>query len=86
MNRWTPAILTLAGLATAGLALTLFGPLYACADAVATLCYAGSGKSIVGNASIPPGVTVDPQEVRRYRVEHPGVTISEAVAAVAGRQ
>ncbi|MFZ6990628.1 hypothetical protein ACO0E1_01935 [Curtobacterium sp. RRHDQ66] len=83
MKRWTPAIRTFAGLAAAGLALALFGPLYACAVAVATLWSAGSSKRIVGNAFIPPGMTVDPQEVRRYRVEHPGVTISEAVA---GRQ
>lgn len=85
MSRWAPAILTFVGLAATGLALALFGPLYACAVAVTTLWYSVSGTSIIGNAAIAPGSDLDPSEVRRYRVEHPGATISEAAAAVAGR-
>lgn len=84
VNRWAPAILTFAGLAAIGLALALFGSLYACAVALATLCYATSGKSVIGDTSVPPGSNVDPSEVRRYRLEHPGATISEAAAAIAG--
>jgi hypothetical protein len=85
VSRWAPAILTFVGLAATGLALALFGPLHACAVAVATLWYSTSGDSIIGNAAIPAGSDLDPLEVRRYRVEHPGTTISEAAAAVACR-
>jgi hypothetical protein len=85
VSRWAPAILTFVGLAATGLALALFGPLNACAVAVATLWYATWGTSIIGNTVIPPRSDIDPSEVRRYRVEHPGTTISEAAAAVAGR-
>jgi len=86
VSRWAPVILTFAGFAATGLALALFGSLYACAVAVATLCYATSGKSIIGDTLIPPGSNVEPSEVRRYRLEHPGTTISEAAAAIAGRR
>lgn len=86
MSRWAPAILTCAGFVAAGLALALFGSLCACAVAVATLWYATSGKSIIGETVVPPGSNVDPSEVRRYRLEHPGTTISEAAAALAGRR
>jgi hypothetical protein len=85
VSRWAPAILTFSGLAATGLALALFGPLPACAVAVATLWYSASGRSIVGNTVIPPGSDLDPIEVRRYRLERPGTTISEAAAAVARR-
>jgi hypothetical protein len=85
VSRWAPAILTFVGVAATGLALALFGPLCACAVAVATLWYSTSGDSIIGNTVIPPGSDLEPSEVRRYRLEHPGTTISEAAAAVARR-
>jgi hypothetical protein len=86
VSRWAPAILTFVGLAATGLALALFGPLHACAVAVATLWCSTSGDSVIGNTAIPTGTDLDLSEVRRYRVEHPGTTISEAAAAVAGRR
>jgi hypothetical protein len=86
VSRWSPAILTFVGLAATGLALALFGPLHACAVAVVTLWCSTSGRSSIGNRVIPAGSDLDPSEVRRYRVDHPGTTISEAAAAVAGRR
>lgn len=86
MSGRTSALITLAGLAAAVLALALFGPIQAGIVAIATLCHAAFGRTIVGTTPIRPGTGEDPHEVRRYRVEHPGTTISEAVAAVARRQ
>lgn len=85
MNRRTSALITFAGLAAAVLAFALFGPIEAGIVAIATLCHAAFGTSIVGTSLIPPGTDVDPRDVRRFRREHPEATIREAAAAVARR-
>lgn len=85
MNRRTSAVFTLTGSIAAIIAGALFGPIFAGIVALATVCFAAFGKPILGSTHIPEGTAVDPQEVRRYRLEHPDATISEATAAVARR-
>lgn len=81
------AIVTLVGVAATPIACALFGVLPAGTVALATLWFAASGPSIVG-ATKPArdAGELDPREVRRYREDHPGTTISEAAAAVARRR
>jgi hypothetical protein len=85
MSRWTPALVILGGLvSTIGAGLSL-GLLYACLGALATLAYAASLPSVIGTSHIPDGAAPDPRAVREWREEHPGATISQAVAALAQR-
>lgn len=86
MNRRTSALMTLGGLAAAILAFALFGPVYAGIVALATLCFAAFGTSVIGNTTILVTKPVDPEVVRRYREEHPGATISEAASVVARKK
>lgn len=83
MNRRTSALITLGGLAAAILAYALFGPIYAGILALATLCFAAFGRSIIGSTTILATKPIDAEAVRRYREEHPGATISEAASVVA---
>lgn len=81
----TPALVVLGGtVATIGAWLALGLP-YACLGALATITYAASTPSVIGSTRVPEGAAPDPREVRRWREEHPGATISEAIAAVSGR-
>ncbi|MEK6310441.1 MAG: hypothetical protein V4737_04050 [Curtobacterium sp.] len=41
--------------------------------------------SVIGSTRIPEGASPDALEVRKWREEHPGATISEAIAAVSER-
>jgi len=50
-----------------------------------TLSFAAFMKPVIGNSAVPAAATITAQEVRRYREQHPGSTISEAAAAVARR-
>lgn len=83
MRRRTSALITLGGLATAIVAYALFGPIYAGILALATLCFAAFGTSIIGSTTIVTTRPIDPEAVRRYREEHPGATISEAASVIA---
>ncbi|WP_139199833.1 hypothetical protein [Curtobacterium sp. MCBA15_008] len=85
MKPYRPAIVTICGLAAAIIAFGLFGPVFAGIIALATLCSAAFGTRIIGNASTGGVGDVDPAEVRRYREEHPGATITEGIASVARR-
>jgi hypothetical protein len=77
-------VVTLGGAAASGVAFALFGVTPAGMVALATLCFAAFGPSIVGTSSVPPG-EIDPRAVRRYREQNPGTTITEAASTVAGR-
>jgi hypothetical protein len=74
--------LLILGLAAAGLLLLLDEPLPAAAAALAGLWLADR-TPVIGDTSIPPEVAagVDVRAVRRYREQHPGATITEAVSA-----
>jgi hypothetical protein len=84
VNRWVAAFVPIAGLAAAGLAYALFGMLYAGIVLLATISWAAFGKSFVGSTPVPAGSEIDPAAVRRYREEHPGTTITDAINAVVG--
>lgn len=80
------ALVTFGGVTASLTAFALFGAAEAGMVALATLWLAASGPSVVGMATIAGDLgCVDPHEVRRYREDHPGTTISEAVAVVARR-
>ena len=85
MKPYRPAIVTICGLTAAIVAFGLFGPVYAGIIALATLCSVAFDTRIIGNASIGAVGDVDPTEVRRYREEHPGATITEGIVSVARR-
>lgn len=87
MTPWIRAIVTLVGVAAAPITFTLFGVLPAGMVTLATLWFAASGPSIIGTTNLADDAGgLDPREVRRYREDHPGTTISEAAAAVARRR
>ena len=83
MKRWTPAVATLTGLAAACAAYALFGPLLAGMVFFATLSFAAFRKTVFGSTLISGRSKIDPAAVRRYREEHPGTTIADAINAVA---
>lgn len=84
-DRWQPALVILGGLvATIGAWLAL-GLLSACLGALATIAYVTFAPSVIGTARVPGGAAPDPHDVRKWREEHPGATISEAIAAVSER-
>ncbi|MCP1503008.1 hypothetical protein J2Y89_001752 [Curtobacterium herbarum] len=78
--------LIILGLAAAGLLLVLGEPLPAAAAALAGLWLADR-TPVIGDTPIPPEAAagVDVRAVRQYREQHPGVTITEAVAATTRR-
>lgn len=78
------AAATLGGLALALLAFLLEGPLTAPMVILATLYLAPGRTLIVGDTPILGPVDVDVKTVRRYREEHPGATISDAIANTRG--
>lgn len=85
MTSRTRALVTFGGVATSFVAAALFGIGPAGMVALATLWFAASGPSIVGAspaASSAALAEVEPRAVRRYREEHPGATIREAMSAV----
>jgi len=80
------ALVSLGGVVAAFAAFALFGALPAGMLSLATLWFAASGPGAVGTSAPASDATaIDPRAVRRYREDHPGATISEAVAAVARR-
>jgi hypothetical protein len=81
MMRWLPAAASLGGLGLAVLAFFLLGPLFAGMIILAALYLAPGRARIVGDAPILGPVDVDVKTVHRYREEHPGATISDAIAA-----
>jgi hypothetical protein len=86
VNRWKKAICMLGGLAASALAFGLFGPTIAGLVLLATLWCGAFGTPVIGDTPVLGRATsVDPGDVRRYREEHPGATISDAVAAVTHR-
>ncbi len=74
------AAASLGGLGLAILAFFLLGPLTAGMILLATLYLAPGRTRIVGDTPILGPVDVDVRTVRRYREEHPGATISDAIA------
>ncbi|WP_420368741.1 hypothetical protein [Curtobacterium sp. L1-20] len=78
------ALVTIGGAAAAIGACALFGNSAGGMVAIAAVCFAASGPSIIGTTPVGPGA-VRARDVRRYRETHPGTTISEAAAAVARR-
>lgn len=83
--RWRPALVIVSGIVTTvGAGLTL-GVQYLCLGALATITYAAFAPSVIGSTRVPEGAAPDPREVKKWREEHPGATISEAIAATSGR-
>lgn len=83
MRRWMPAVVTLGGVTAALIAYTSSAPTIAVVLLLATLLVSALSRPVIGNTPVTePTSPVDPAAVRRYRQEHPGSTISEAVAAV----
>ena len=83
VRRWSPAVLTLAGLTAAMIAYAWAGPTIAGILLFATVCVGAFSRPVIGSTPVSePTSPVDPTAVRRYREEHPGSTISEAVAAI----
>jgi hypothetical protein len=83
VRRWSPAVLTLAGLTAAMIAYASAGPTIAGILLLATVCVGAFSRPVIGSTPVSePTSPVDPAAVRRYREEHPGSTISEAVAAI----
>ncbi|WP_439689203.1 hypothetical protein ACRQ4C_14805 [Curtobacterium sp. SP.BCp] len=81
----TSALVVFGGTAATIGAWLALGLPYACLGALATLAYAASMPSVIGSMRVPEGAAPDPRDVRRWREEHPGATISEAIAAVSER-
>lgn len=80
------ALITLGGLTATLTASALFGLVPAGLVALATLWTVATGPSVLGTWRLSPDeADVDPAEVRQYRKDHPGTTVSEAAAAVAHR-
>ncbi len=85
MSRWGPALIVCGGLAATAGAWYALDLVYACVAALGTLTYAAFASPVIGSTAVPPGSTPDPTEVRRWREQHPGSTVSEAIAAVSAR-
>lgn len=82
----TSTIVTLGGLAASALAFGLFGPGIAGILLLGTISYAAFRSPTIGDTPvIGPAADISPGDVRRYREEHPGATISDAVAAISRR-
>lgn len=75
------AAASLGGLGLAVLAFFLQGPFIAGMIPRATLYLAAGRTRVVGDTPILGPIDVDVKVVRRYREEHPGATISDAIAA-----
>ncbi|MBT2503768.1 hypothetical protein [Curtobacterium sp. ISL-83] len=79
------AVSTLAGLTVAILTYGVLGPVAAGIVFIAVLCHAFAGDGALGNTPIGDVPVAAPEEIRRYRREHPGTTISEAIAILGRR-
>lgn len=83
VRRWMTAVVTLGGVTAALIAYTSSAPTIAVVLLLATLLVSALSRPVIGNTPVTePMPSVDPAAVRRWREEHPGSTISEAVAAV----
>ncbi|KTR03229.1 hypothetical protein [Curtobacterium luteum] len=83
--RWQPTLVILGGIVTTiGAGLTL-GFQYLCLGALATITYAAFAPSVIDSTRVPEGAAADPREVKKWREEHPGAIVSEAIAAVSER-
>lgn len=78
------AATSLGGLGLAIMAFYLMGPLTAGMIILATLYLAPGRTRIVGDTPILGPIDADVKTVRRYREEHPGATISDAIANTRG--
>lgn len=87
IRRWVAALvpiaLTCIALAVYFTVDDTFGLLMALLIALVAVLSAFTGRPEVIGSTVPvPGRKVDPRQVKAYRVEHPGATISEAFAAL----
>jgi hypothetical protein len=86
VRRWMPAVLTLGGLTAAMIAYASSGPTIVVALLLATSCVSAFSRPVIGSTPVTePAPSVDPAAVRHHRQEHPGATISDAVAAITRR-
>jgi len=85
MNRWKSAIVLLGGAAATTAACLFAEPALAGMVFMATVFCAAFTTPIIGNTQVPVNAGISVDEVRRYRLQHSGSTISEAAAAVARR-
>jgi len=86
VRRWMPAVLTLGSLAAAVIAYASSWPTIAVVLLLATCCVSAFSRPVIGDTPVAGSArSVDPAAVRRYRQEHPGSTISDAVAAITRR-
>ena len=81
--RWRPAVLTLGGLTAATIAYASSWPTITVVLLLATSCVSAFSRPVIGSTPIAGSArSVDPALIRHHRQEHPGSTISEAIAAV----
>ncbi|KQO61183.1 hypothetical protein [Curtobacterium sp. Leaf261] len=82
MTRRGVALTVVGGLGAVVVAWVTMGMTVAGMILLATLVFAASARPVVGNTPISAGTTIDPRAVRRYREQHPGATITDAIAAL----
>lgn len=81
MSRRLSLLSTCGVLGFGGLAFVVAGPLVAGVIILAAL-YLGAGRQkVLGDTPILKPVDMSPHVLRRYREEHPGATITDAIAA-----
>lgn len=85
MKRRKPVIILICGVGATTAAFLFTEPAFAGMVLMATLFYAAFSKPIIGSTQVPVNARITVDEVRHYREQHPGSTISEAAAAVARR-
>lgn len=85
MKRWIRIPAVVVGAAATAYGCLYLSPLLTGWMGAATLWVATARWSSDKPVELPAGTEVDPADVRRYREEHPGVSIERAVAAVAER-
>ncbi|WJY01641.1 hypothetical protein [Curtobacterium sp. 458] len=81
----TSALAIFGGVVATAAAWIALGLPFACVGALATITYAASMPSVIGTTRVAQGAAPDHREVRKWRKEHPGATITEAIAAVSER-
>ncbi|WP_146240614.1 MULTISPECIES: hypothetical protein [unclassified Curtobacterium] len=84
MKRWIRIPAVVVGAAATAYGCLYLSPLLTGWMGAATLWMATTRWSSGEPIDLPAGTEVDPTDVRKYREDHPGLSIERAVAAVAG--
>jgi hypothetical protein len=84
MKRWIRIPAVVVGAAATAYGCLYLSPLLTGWIGAATLWMATTSWSSGEPIELPVDAEIDPADVRKYREEHPGVSIEQAVASVAG--